>query len=42
MLLEANFGFLLHAPEKVKPEFPQFKAGESHAELLKLLKATLT
>ena len=41
MLLEANVGFLIHAPEKVKQEFPQFKAVESHAELLKLIKAAL-
>jgi phosphoserine/homoserine phosphotransferase len=41
MLLEANIGFLIHAPEKVKKEFPQFKAVESHAELLKLIKAAL-
>jgi phosphoserine / homoserine phosphotransferase len=39
MLLEANVGFLIHAPEKVKKEFPQFKAVDSHAELLKLIKA---
>ena len=37
MLLEANAGFLIHAPEKLKKEFPQFKAVESHAELLKLI-----
>ena len=41
MLLEANVGFLIHAPENVKKEFPQFKAVESHAELLKLIKAAL-
>ena len=41
MLLEANAGFLIHAPETVKREFPQFKAVESHAELLKLIKAAL-
>ena len=29
MLLEANVGFLIHAPENVKQEFPQFKAVES-------------
>ena len=34
MLIEANVGFLIHAPEKVKREFPQFKAVESHADLL--------
>ncbi len=38
MLGEANVGFLIHAPEKVKSEFPQFKSVESHAELLKLIK----
>ncbi len=41
MLLEANVGFLIHAPEKVKQEFPQFQAVESLADLLKLIKAEL-
>ena len=41
MLGEADVGFLIHAPEKVKAEFPQFKAVESHAELLKLIQASL-
>ena len=41
MLAEANVGFLIHAPEKVKLEFPQFKAVESHAELLKLIKGAM-
>jgi phosphoserine/homoserine phosphotransferase len=41
MLAEANVGFLIHAPEKVKSEFPQFKAVNSHAELLKLIEDTL-
>ena len=41
MLLEANTGFLIHAPENVKKEFPQFTAVESHAELLKLIKGAL-
>jgi len=41
MLGEADTGFLIHAPEKVKSEFPQFKAVESHAELLKLIKGAL-
>ena len=41
MLLEADTGFLIHAPENVKKEFPQFKAVESHAELLKLIKTEL-
>ncbi|HKI70358.1 MAG TPA: bifunctional phosphoserine phosphatase/homoserine phosphotransferase ThrH [Verrucomicrobiae bacterium] len=38
MLSEANVGFLIHAPENVKKQFPQFKAVESHGELLKLIK----
>ncbi len=41
MLSEANVGFLIHAPENVKKEFPQFKAVASHAELLKLIKRAL-
>lgn len=35
MLSEANVGFLIHAPENVKRQFPQFKAMESHADLLR-------
>jgi phosphoserine/homoserine phosphotransferase len=41
MLLEANVGFLIHAPENVKREFPQLKAVESYSELLKLIKSAL-
>jgi len=41
MLGEAHVGFLIHAPEKVKQEFPQFKAVDSHAELLKLIKGAM-
>ncbi|HWY29542.1 MAG TPA: bifunctional phosphoserine phosphatase/homoserine phosphotransferase ThrH, partial [Candidatus Acidoferrum sp.] len=41
MLGEADTGFLIHAPEKVKQEFPQFKAVESHADLLRLIKEAL-
>jgi phosphoserine/homoserine phosphotransferase len=41
MLGESDAGFLIHAPEKVKSEFPQFKAAESHAELLKFIKGAL-
>ena len=41
MLKEANVGFLIHAPENVKKEFPQFKAVESPAELLKLIKGAM-
>jgi phosphoserine / homoserine phosphotransferase len=41
MLAEANVGFLIHAPENVKEEFPQFKAVESHAALLEEIKNVL-
>ncbi len=41
MLREADLGFLIHAPENVKREFPQFKAVENHADLLKLIKEAL-
>ena len=41
MLLEANTGFLIHAPDNVKKEFPQFKAVESHADLMRLIKEAL-
>ena len=41
MLLEANVGILFRAPDAVKKQFPQFKAVESHTELLKLIKAVL-
>jgi phosphoserine / homoserine phosphotransferase len=41
MLGEANVGFLIHAPENVKQQFPQFKAVESHEELLKLIKGAM-
>lgn len=41
MLGEAHQGFLIHAPEKVKVEFPQFKAMETHADLLKAIKDAL-
>ena len=41
MLGEANTGFLSHAPENVKREFPQFPAVESHADLLALIKKVI-
>ena len=34
MLLEANTGFLFHAPDNVKREFPQFTAFEDYGDLL--------
>jgi phosphoserine/homoserine phosphotransferase len=41
MLLAADVGFLIHAPENVKTEFPQFKAVESLVELLGLIKSAM-
>lgn len=41
MLMEANVGFLIHAPQNVKDEFPQFKPVESHGELLQEIKKAL-
>ena len=38
MLAEANAGFLFRAPDNVKQQFPQFKAVDSYAELLKLIR----
>ena len=41
MLAEADIGFLIHAPENVKQQFPHFAAVESHADLLALIKKEL-
>jgi len=41
MLLEANVGFLFRAPDNVKEQFPQFKAVEAYADLMKLIKGAL-
>ena len=37
-LTEAHVGFLFRAPDHVKAQFPQFKAVESYANLMKLVK----
>ena len=41
MLLEANTGFLFHAPDNVKREFPQFTAFEDYGDLLTAMKGEL-
>jgi phosphoserine / homoserine phosphotransferase len=41
MLIEANVGFLFHAPENIKKQFPQFKAVEEYSDLMKLMKDAL-
>ena len=41
MLIEANVGFLFHAPDNVKREFPQFKAFDDFGHLLAAVKGEL-
>ena len=41
MLSEAHVGFLFRAPENVKKQFPQFKAVEAYADLMKLIQAAM-
>lgn len=38
MLIEANIGFFFHAPIPIQQQFPQFKAVETYADLLRLIK----
>ena len=41
MLSEAHIGFLFRAPENVKKQFPQFKAVEEYADLMKLIRKAM-
>jgi phosphoserine/homoserine phosphotransferase len=41
MLKEAHTGFLFHAPENVKAQFPQFKALESYKDLLSAIRGAM-
>jgi len=41
MLKEAHIGFLFHAPDNVKQQFPQFKAVDAYADLMKLIKEAM-
>src|SRR5215475_5507499 len=41
MLKEAHIGFLFHAPENVKQQFPQFKAVDEYSHLTKLIKEAM-
>ncbi len=41
MLIEAHTGFLFHAPDNVKQQFPQFKAVDEYAELANLIKGAM-
>ena len=42
MLGAAHAGFLFHAPDNVKAEFPQFKAFDAYGDLLASIEAELT
>ena len=41
MLIEADTGFLFHAPENVKRDFPQFQAVDAYPDLLRLIKGAM-
>jgi len=41
MLMEANVGFLFRAPVNVRQQFPQFKAVETYADLMKLIEEAM-
>jgi phosphoserine / homoserine phosphotransferase len=41
MLTEADEGFLFHAPDHIKRQFPQFQAFEEYADLLAAMKKAL-
>ena len=41
MLTEAHVGILFRAPDNVRKQFPQFKAVEPYAELMKLIKNSM-
>ncbi len=41
MLAEAHVGFLFHAPENIKQQFPQFRAFDQYADLMSAIKAEL-
>jgi phosphoserine/homoserine phosphotransferase len=41
MLSEAHVGFLFHAPDNIKAQFPQFKALEAYDDLLAHIKAAI-
>jgi phosphoserine/homoserine phosphotransferase len=41
MLAEANVGFLFHAPDTIKQQFPQFTAVDTYADLMKLIQQAM-
>ena len=42
MLTEAHVGFLFHAPDNVKQQFPQFPAVNTYADLLKRIEEAMS
>jgi phosphoserine/homoserine phosphotransferase len=41
MLGEAHIGFLFHAPDNVKKQFPQFEAVDTYSDLMQLIKGAM-
>jgi len=41
MLAEADAGFLFHAPENIRQQFPRFKAVETYGELMALIREAM-
>ncbi|HMJ88201.1 MAG TPA: bifunctional phosphoserine phosphatase/homoserine phosphotransferase ThrH, partial [Candidatus Acidoferrum sp.] len=41
MLAEAHVGFLFHAPENIRKQFPQFRAFDAYDDLMSAIKAEL-
>lgn len=41
MLAEADVGFLFHAPDAIKKQFPQFKAYETYADLMAAIRGAM-
>lgn len=41
MLAEAHTGFLVHAPDNIKQQFPQFRAFDAYADLMNAIKLVL-
>ena len=41
MLCEAHVGFLFRAPDTVRKQFPQFKAVEAYADLMRLIQGAM-
>ena len=42
MLAEANVGFLFHAPDNIKKQFPQYKTYEEYIDLMTAMKQQMT